>query len=62
MAGSDRSLRRVLLDNLLGAVSRNRLALDEMIGRLDRLSLAVRMELEYLPLNPTGASDDINCN
>ncbi|MFJ3681464.1 hypothetical protein [Pseudomonas sp. NPDC090208] len=42
MAGSDRSLRRVLLDNLLGAVSRNRLALDEMIGRLDRLSLAVR--------------------
>jgi hypothetical protein len=39
---SDRALRRVLLDYLLGAVSRNRLALYEMIGRLDRLSLAVR--------------------
>ncbi|MDI2590185.1 hypothetical protein POF45_01905 [Pseudomonas sp. 681] len=42
LARSDRSLRRVLLESLLGAVSRNRLALDEMIGRLDRLSLAVR--------------------
>lgn len=42
LTNSDRALRRILLDNLLGAVSRNRLALDEMIGRLDRLSLAVR--------------------
>lgn len=42
LTSNDRSLRRILLDNLLGAVSRNRLALDEMIGRLDRLSLAVR--------------------
>ena len=39
---TDRLLRRVLVDGLLAAVSRNRLALDEMIGRLDRLSLAVR--------------------
>ncbi|WP_455233199.1 hypothetical protein [Geopseudomonas aromaticivorans] len=42
LARSDRALRRLLLDNLLDAVSRNRLALDEMIGRLDRLSIAVR--------------------
>lgn len=39
---SDRALRRLLLDGLLEAVSRNRLALDEMIDRLDRLSIAVR--------------------
>lgn len=42
MARSDRALRRLLLDGLLDAVSHNRLALDEMIGRLDRLSIAVR--------------------
>ncbi|HFI2215131.1 TPA: hypothetical protein ACGPO2_001602 [Pseudomonas aeruginosa] len=39
---SDHALRRVLIDGLLAAVSKNRLALDEMIGRLDRLSLTVR--------------------
>ncbi|MEZ1943683.1 hypothetical protein [Pseudomonas aeruginosa] len=39
---SDRALRGKLIDGLLGAVSRNRFALDEMIGRLDRLSLTVR--------------------
>jgi hypothetical protein len=42
LSRSDRVLRRVLIEGLLAAVSRNRLALDEMIGRLDRLSLAVR--------------------
>ncbi|OUM22676.1 hypothetical protein B8W72_30000 [Pseudomonas putida] len=42
LAGNDRSVRRILIDYLLSAVSRNRLALDEMIGRLDRLSLSVR--------------------
>lgn len=39
---SDRALRGKLMDVLLGAVSRNRFALDEMVGRLDRLSLTVR--------------------
>lgn len=39
---SDRTLRRILIEGLLAAVSQNRLALDEMIGRLDRLSLTVR--------------------
>ncbi|HGM6965043.1 TPA: hypothetical protein ACKQDH_002529 [Pseudomonas aeruginosa] len=39
---SDHALRRVLIEGLLAAVSKNRLALDEMIGRLDRLSLTVR--------------------
>lgn len=39
---SDRALRNKLIDGLLGAVSRNRFALDEMIGRLDRLSVTVR--------------------
>ncbi len=39
---SDRALGRLLLDGLLQSVSRNRLALDALIGRLDRLSLAVR--------------------
>lgn len=42
LSRSDRGLRRVLVDGLLTAVSKNRLALDEMIGRLDRLSLAVQ--------------------
>lgn len=42
LSRSDRALRRVLIEGLLAAVSKNRLALDEMIGRLDRLSLAVR--------------------
>ncbi|GEM_PF-1894415 len=39
---SDRALRGKLIDVLLDAVSHNRFALDEMIGRLDWLSLTVR--------------------